>query len=40
MTILTILAFALVAIAVIATPGPTVLLALANGARFYRRVTA
>ena len=34
MTILTILAFAFVAIAVIATPGPTVLLALTNGSRF------
>ncbi len=34
MTILTILAFALVAVAVIATPGPTVLLALTNGSRF------
>jgi len=34
MTILTILAFAFVAVAVIATPGPTVLLALTNGSRF------
>jgi len=34
MTILTILAFTFVAVAVIATPGPTVLLALANGSRF------
>ena len=34
MTLLTILAFALVAVAVIATPGPTVLLALSNGSRF------
>jgi threonine/homoserine/homoserine lactone efflux protein len=34
MTILTIMAFALVAVAVIATPGPTVLLALTNGSRF------
>jgi len=34
MTILTLLAFAFVAVAVIATPGPTVLLALTNGSRF------
>jgi threonine/homoserine/homoserine lactone efflux protein len=34
MTTLTVLAFALVAVAVIATPGPTVLLALTNGSRF------
>ena len=34
MTILTILAFAFVSVAVIATPGPTVLLALTNGSRF------
>jgi len=34
MTILTLLAFAFVAVVVIATPGPTVLLALANGSRF------
>ena len=34
MTVLTILAFAFVAAAVIATPGPTVLLALSNGSRF------
>ena len=34
MTILTILAFAFVAVAVIAAPGPTVLLALSNGSRF------
>ena len=34
MTLLTIGAFALVAMVAIATPGPTVLLALANGSRF------
>ena len=34
MTILTLLAFAFVAVSVIATPGPTVLLALTNGSRF------
>lgn len=34
MTLLTIAAFALVAVVAIATPGPTVLLALANGSRF------
>jgi threonine/homoserine/homoserine lactone efflux protein len=41
MTILTILAFTFVAVAVIATPGPTVLLALVNGSRFgVRRAAA
>jgi len=41
MTILTILAFTFVAVAVIATPGPTVLLALSNGSRFgVRRASA
>ena len=34
MTLLTLLGFAFVAVAVIATPGPTVLLALTNGSRF------
>jgi threonine/homoserine/homoserine lactone efflux protein len=34
MTILTVFGFAFVAVVVIATPGPTVLLALANGSRF------
>ena len=37
MTMLTVLAFALVAFIGIATPGPTVLLALANGSRFGAR---
>ena len=41
MTILTILAFTFVAVAVIITPGPTVLLALSNGSRFgVRRASA
>ncbi|HXS06709.1 MAG TPA: LysE family translocator [Rhizomicrobium sp.] len=41
MTLLTIFAFAFVAVVVIATPGPTVLLALANGSRFgVRRASA
>lgn len=40
MTILTLLAFSTVALISIATPGPTVLLALANGSRFgFRRAT-
>jgi threonine/homoserine/homoserine lactone efflux protein len=40
-TLLTIFAFAFVAVVVIATPGPTVLLALANGSRFgVRRASA
>ena len=34
MSLLTVAAFALVAVVAIATPGPTVLLALANGSRF------
>jgi homoserine/homoserine lactone efflux protein len=40
MSMLTLAAFALVAVVAIATPGPTVLLALANGSRFgVRRAT-